>query len=160
VRVIRDDPRTHAETRPAIDPDARQPEPAAAPRAPDPAWTEDVAPQPSPAPSLDVADPPPPPATVPKPKPKRGAGDGDAEAKLVLAAGTALVRDDAQTALALTRQHLARFPNGAHAEERDRIAIEALARLGRPDDARAAAGRFFVQYSESIYRARIEGLLR
>ncbi len=79
---------------------------------------------------------------------------------VVVAAEAALVRNDAAAALTLTRQHGARFPVGAHAEERDRIAIEALVRLGRADRAHAAAGRFFTRYPRSIYRARLEGLLR
>jgi len=60
----------------------------------------------------------------------------------------------------LTREHRARFPDGAHAEERDRIAIEALVRLGGIDDARVAGDRFFSRYPQSIYRSRIEDLLR
>jgi hypothetical protein len=124
----------------------------------DNAAIENVVPQPPSTPSLDSASAPPHPAT--SPRQKRGSGDSEAETKLVLTAGAALVRDDAGAALALTRQHLAQFPNGAHAEERDRIAIEALARLGGIDDARAAAGRFFIRYPQSIYRSRIETLLR
>jgi hypothetical protein len=158
VRVIRDDARTRAETSHAIEVDARQSPTAVAPQAPDHPSIENAVPRPSPAPSLDVASAPAPPAT--SPKQKRGSGDSDAEAKLVLTAGAALVRDDAETALALTREHGARFPNGAHAEERDRIAIEALVRLRGLEDARLAGDRFFVRYPQSIYRARIEGLLR
>jgi hypothetical protein len=85
--------------------------------------------------------------------------DRDAEAALVRAAQAALLRDDAANALALTRQHATRFAGGVHAEERDRIAIEALVRLGRTDDARAQAQRFFTHYPRSIYRPRIEALL-
>jgi outer membrane protein assembly factor BamD (BamD/ComL family) len=109
-------------------------------------------------PSLDTASAPArPPASPRKPT---ASGDSEAETKLVVAAGAALVRDNAEAALALTREHLARFPNGAHAEERDRIAIEALARLEGVERARAAADRFFLRYPQSIYRSRIESLLR
>jgi hypothetical protein len=166
VRQIRDDARTHVETRPAIKLDARQVPAPVAPRAPDHASdhgsdhasVENVVPRPSPTPSPDSASAPPRPTA--SPRQPRGSGDSEAETKLVVAAGAALVRDDAEAALALTREHLAQFPNGAHAEERDRIAIEALARLGGLDDARAAADRFFLRYPRSIYRSRIESLLR
>jgi hypothetical protein len=95
---------------------------------------------------------------LPEPRAPRHV-DRDAEAALVRAAQAALLRDDAANALALTRQHATRFASGAHAEERDRIAIEALVRLGRTDDARAQAQRFFTHYPRSIYRPRIEALL-
>jgi len=160
VHSMRDDAPTHAETRRAIDRDAQQTPSAVAPRAPDEVPEvpiEEVVPQPPPAPSLDSTIAPPRPAAVPR---SRGSADSEAETKLVVAAGAALVRDDAKAALALTRQHLAQFPSGAHAEERDRIAIEALARLGALERARAAADRFFLRYPRSIYRSRIEDLVR
>jgi len=158
VHAIRDDARTHAELRRAVERDARQTPSTVAPRAPDHASIEEVVPQPPAAPSLDSGSARPRPAAVPRQP--RGSGDSEAETKLVVAAGAALVRDDAEAALALTREHLAQFPNGAHAEERDRIAIEALARLGGVERARAAADRFFLRYPRSIYRSRIEGLVR
>jgi hypothetical protein len=158
VRTIRDAEHTQADTRPAIELDARPTPATVAPRAPDQASIESVAAQPSPTPSPDSASALPRPAA--SPRQPRGSGDGEAETKLVVAAGAALVRDDPEAALALTRQHLAQFPNGAHAEERDRIAIEALARLGGFERARTAADRFFIRYPESIYRSRIESLLR
>ena len=171
VRATRDVAHTHAQKRRAIELDARQTPSTVAPREPDDGSPDnassdnassdhasigEVVPQPSPMRSLDSASTPP--RHTAAPKQPRGAGDS--ETKLVFAAGAALVRDDAETALALTREHLAQFPNGAHAEERDRIAIEALARLGRRDRARAAADRFFMRYPQSIYRSRIEGLVR
>jgi hypothetical protein len=91
---------------------------------------------------------------------RRDPDDGEAEGKLVVDAEAALVRDDAAAALGLTRSHAARFPTGAHAEERDRIAVEALVRLGNRAQASAAAERFFTRYPHSIYRARLEGLVR
>jgi hypothetical protein len=140
-------------------PDPASPDPASPdPASPDPASIEKAALKPSPTPSLDSASAPPRPATGPKQI--RVSGDSEAETKLVLTAGAALVRDDAETALALTREHFVVFPNGAHAEERDRIAIEALVRLGGLDDARTAAEQFFLRYPQSIYRSRIDGLLR
>lgn len=161
VHTMRDDVRPRQDTQRATDSDAQQIPSAVVPRppavvAPDDAALDSVVPQPSPAPSPDRTIPPRP-AAGSKP---RGSASSEAETQLVVAAGAALVRDDAEAALALTRQHVAQFPNGAHAEERDRIAIEALARLGKLDRARAAADRFFLRYPRSIYRPRIEGLVR
>jgi hypothetical protein len=158
VRTVRDAEHTQAETRRVIELEARQTPSTVAPRAPDNASIENAVPPPSPTPSPDSASAPPRPAPSPRQRP--GSGDSEAETKLVVAAGAALVRDNAEAALALTREHLARFPNGAHAEERDRIAIEALARLEGVERARAAADRFFMRYPQSIYRSRIESLLR
>jgi hypothetical protein len=158
VRAIRNDAHPQAEMPSTIELDARPAPSAVAPPLPDDPPIEQPGPQPSPTPSLGSASPPPRPA--PLSRKARGAGDSEAETKLVVEAGAALVRDDAAAALSLTRQHLAQFPRGAHAEERDRIAIEALARLGGLDDARAAASRFFLRYPHSIYRSRIEGLVR
>jgi hypothetical protein len=133
---------------------------APAPLVPDAAPVEPPATSATPAPVPD-----PPPLAAPKRAPHPSSApstpaDREAEAALVVAAEAALVRDDAAAALGLTRQHGARFPTGAHAEERERIAIEALVRLGRADRAHAAAQRFFTRYPRSIYRARLEGLLR
>jgi hypothetical protein len=102
------------------------------------------------------------PPTAPRPtgRPVHRATDTAGETQLVIAAQQALVDGDAATALALTRAHGARFPTGAHAEERDRIAIEALVRLGEREQARVAADRFQARHPSSIYRARIEALLR
>jgi hypothetical protein len=166
VHAIHDDARTHAELRPSSGLDARQPPSTIAPRAPDhgpdkaPAnvQIEKVVPQPPPTPSPGSASAPP--RTAASPKHPRVSNASEVETRLVVAAEAALVRGDAEAALTLTREHVAQFPDGAHAEERDRIAIEALARLGVRDHARAEADRFFLRYPRSIYRSRIEGLVR
>lgn len=59
-----------------------------------------------------------------------------AEARLVDQARRAL-RSDAALALSLTERGAREFPSGAAATERSVIAIEALVRLGRKDEARA-----------------------
>ena len=120
-------------------------------------------------PIVVVAPQPPPPMPTPVPAPTppgpphpavHHAIDPAAENKLVTAAEDALVHGDPATALARAREHASRFPSGAHAEERDRIAIEALVRLGKSDTAHAAAEQFFTRYPHSIYRARLETLLK
>ena len=130
---------------------------AAPPESPRPPVQETL-PEAPPPPAREITPDAPPPLALPEPRASRHV-DRDAEAALVRAAQAALLRDDAANALALTRQHATRFASGVHAEERDRIAIEALVRLGRTDDARAQAQRFFTHYPRSIYRPRIEALL-
>jgi len=167
----RDDARTHAETRPARRDDARTPAevrpaigldasplPSTIVLGPPADVPIEEAPQPPPTLTMDSAGGPP--RLAASPRQPRGPGDSEAETKLVVAAGAALVANDAEAALALTREHLTRFPNGAHAEERDRIAIEALVRLGGLEGARAAADRFFTRYPQSVYRSRVESLVR
>ncbi len=58
------------------------------------------------------------------------------ERRLLDEARDAIVRGEPEGALSPTALHLARFPDGVLAEERDAIRIRALAHLGRRDDAR------------------------
>lgn len=62
-------------------------------------------------------------------------------------------------ALALTQQHARRFPGGALSQEREAIAIQALAGLGRTAEARARAERFAAAFPGSAYVRRFEVLL-
>jgi hypothetical protein len=66
---------------------------------------------------------------------------------------------DPAEALAIVRHDQQLHPDGVLAEERDAIAIHALAKLGRIDEARAAEAGFILQYPTSIHRARIERAL-
>jgi hypothetical protein len=90
--------------------------------------------------------------------PKRGSdvptSSGVSEADLLQSAQAAL-RSNPRRALALTREHRRRFPNGALAQEREVIAIEALSKLGRTDDARGRAGRFKQQYPNSAHQRKV-----
>lgn len=76
---------------------------------------------------------------------------------------TALLRDarlalngDPARALALTEQHRQEYPNGGFAQEREVIAITALARLGRTSEARSRAERFRSAYPTSPYIERVD----
>lgn len=77
------------------------------------------------------------------------------EHQLLRAARAALERDPAR-ALALTQEHKRRFPAGMLAQEREVIAIEALSRLGRSDDARSRADRFGKEYPDSPHGDRVD----
>lgn len=69
------------------------------------------------------------------------------------------VRDAPQRALELTDRDARLFPSGVLAQERDVIAIDALVRLHRIDDARARASQFFRAFPGSAHGPRITALL-
>jgi len=77
------------------------------------------------------------------------------ELDLVKEAGQVLKSDPAR-ALQLTMDHARLYPSGALSEEREVIAIEALARLGRLSAARARAERFLVGYPRSAHLSRVQ----
>jgi hypothetical protein len=77
------------------------------------------------------------------------------EAALLEQARSALTSDPAR-ALALTRQHQARFPSGVLKQEREVIAIEALRRLGRSKAAADRAGSFERAFPDSAHRRAVE----
>jgi hypothetical protein len=108
------------------------------------AVTENVAPQ-APEPAEVHASAPP-----PAPGPNEGA--------LLLQARQHLASDPAST-LSLTEEAARRFPSGALAPEREVLAIESLARLGRQPEARARLAAFRAKYPSSPHLARLDSLL-
>ncbi len=80
------------------------------------------------------------------------------EGALLLRARQQLVADPA-SALELTDEAGRRFPEGALAPEREVLAIEALARLGRLPGARARFAAFQTRYPQSPHLARLQSLL-
>jgi hypothetical protein len=85
-------------------------------------------------------------------------GDAETEAHLLQRAQDALSGGPAQ-ALALTEAHASRFPAGALGQEREVVAIQALVRLGRLEEARARGARFAAAFPGSAHRRRIDALL-
>ena len=63
---------------------------------------------------------------------------------------TALGRGDADNALSATAEHAKKFPRGALSEEREAIAVQALALGGKKEEAKARAERFKKAHPESI----------
>lgn len=61
-------------------------------------------------------------------------------------------------ALALAGEHARRFPRGMLAQEREVLAIEALARLGRRDAAQQRARRFHARWPGSSHARRVDAL--
>ena len=121
-----------------------------APRAPAPAAPERAAP-------IEAAKPAAP-LEVPKASAPPVPAATTAEAELLNAAQRVLSTNP-ERALALTRTHRQRFPNGVLAQEREVIAIEALSRLGRKDDARRRSEEFGRTYPGSAHQRKVESAL-
>lgn len=84
------------------------------------------------------------------------AGDIAAERALIDTARTALARGLASDALTATDAHAKRFPRGSLGEEREAIAIQALAATGARAAARSRAERFRKTYPSSIFGAAVQ----
>jgi hypothetical protein len=80
------------------------------------------------------------------------------EVELLKQARSALAADPLQ-AFALTEQCRSRYPDGSFVQEREYIAIVALARLGRVEEARSRASLFRMHYKNSAYLPRLGALL-
>jgi hypothetical protein len=61
--------------------------------------------------------------------------------------------------LALVEQHAARFPDSSLAQEREVLAVQALARLGRSADAKTRGASFRERWPTSTHLLRIEALI-
>jgi hypothetical protein len=90
--------------------------------------------------------------------PRSGEAVVDTEVSL-LEEAQAASRGDPQRALDLTDRDALRFPNGTLAQEREVIAIDALTRLGRMEDARARARLFFQAFPGSAHGPRVAALV-
>ncbi|WP_437290216.1 hypothetical protein [Sorangium sp. So ce406] len=67
----------------------------------------------------------------------------------------AAAAQDPDAALAAVSEHQREFPAGRLAEEREYVAIRALMRLGRVDEARARAASFLARYPSTSYADRV-----
>lgn len=86
------------------------------------------------------------------------AADAETEADY-LARATGQIQREPAEALALAEGHAARFPDGKLGQEREMIAISALAALGRKGEARARANLFLTLFPDSAHKPRLEELL-
>ncbi len=140
------------------------PAPIAPPETP-PAAVNFAAP-PAPEPIAPAAPPEPasaPPATEPAPvttshrqAPRLRPPRNKNEVRLVSRAQQAL-RSNPALALSLAERHRGRFPNGAMAQEREVIAVDALRALHRTTEAQARARKFRARFPDSAYLPRVEG---
>ncbi|MGK4006153.1 hypothetical protein WMF31_26275 [Sorangium sp. So ce1036] len=70
----------------------------------------------------------------------------------------AALADSPEASLSTLDAHRSEFPNGQLAEERELIAIQALMRLGRADEARARAEAFLQRFPSTAYTERVRRL--
>lgn len=100
------------------------------------------------------------PAVVaPAPAPPPPASQGDAELSLLQQAMTAAQSGEPAAALAAVAEHARRFPDSPMAQEREVIAVEALAALGRHDEAKARVAAFRAHWPTSTHLLRLERLI-
>ena len=83
----------------------------------------------------------------------------EAEVKLVQRAQDALRSSRPAEALALCNDHAKRFPNGMVTQECEVIAVEALVKTGRKDEARKRVDRFKARFPGSAASRRLDVLL-
>lgn len=74
-------------------------------------------------------------------------------------ARTALGRNDGAHALEAVERHAREFPRGQMTEEREAIAVQALVKLGRKDEAAARGARFRRRYPDSVLIPVIDAAL-
>jgi hypothetical protein len=84
----------------------------------------------------------------------------DPEAELaLLQRALAALKTRPTTALALTEQHQADYPDGVFVQERDAIAVDALIALQRTTAAEKRARAFLAAFPRSAHAPRIRQLL-
>lgn len=98
------------------------------------------------------------PEPAPAPQPAATAAERLDEGEL-LERARRRVRSSPAAALRLLRTHRSRFADGALAEERDALWVEALHERGRADDAQAAFDTFIGRYPSSVHRVHLRSLL-
>lgn len=83
-----------------------------------------------------------------------------AEELALLTRARSLLVTASDAALSLTEEHRTRFPRGTFVEERELIAVEALARLGRAEEAVARGKAFLARYARSAHAERMRVILQ
>jgi len=107
-------------------------------------------------------------SSIVHPRHEAGAARGPHASSMTLAAERAVLDDarrriaagDGPAALAVLAEHERRFPHPQLAEEREALAIQALANAGRYAEARARADRFRRSVPGSVYLDTIDITLR
>jgi outer membrane protein assembly factor BamD (BamD/ComL family) len=111
-----------------------------------------------------VAEPPPATPHVAAPSaraaPNPSIATAPSQAALLARAWSALESGAADRALELSRRDEQLHPDGALREEREALAVVALAKLQRHRDAAAAASQFINDHPASVHRALVERSLR
>ncbi len=104
---------------------------------------------------------PPPSAAAQPPSPESPPADAASrlrEEALLVRSAERLLGSEPARALALTEERRRRFPGGALAQEAEVVAIEALLKLGRREDAAARAKTFEASHPGSVHARRLRAL--
>ncbi len=99
-------------------------------------------------------------ATALRPRPATLPSTDDDDSALVERARVALLRARPADALVGAAEHARRFPRGQFAEEREAIAVQALAALGRSAEARSRAAAFHRRFPASPLGASVDAATR
>ena len=99
-------------------------------------------------------------APIAAPTPEGSTERAPSDEFALLRAARQAIGDRPDRALALTNQHARLFPAGMLSQERETIAVEALAKLGRASQAQTRAHEFLAAHPDSPYRSRIEAALQ
>jgi outer membrane protein assembly factor BamD (BamD/ComL family) len=94
------------------------------------------------------------------PVPSASQGELPSERLLIDEARAGLASGDAAVALARLDEHARRYKHGQLDEEREALAVQALAQLGRYDDARGRAARFRQRWPDSVYLSAVDATLK
>lgn len=119
------------------------------------AGAEASAPAPSPGPTPTSA----PAAVTLRAEPASSASQLAAERRLLDVARADLAQAEPERALARLGVHQVRYPRGFLSEERDAMAVQALVKLGRYDEARARASAFRERAPNSLFRSTVESAI-
>ena len=80
------------------------------------------------------------------------------ERALIDRARMALARGQSSAALDAVDAHAKSYPRGRLVEEREALAIQALAQAGRTADARARADKFRATYPNSVFAGAVDSI--
>jgi hypothetical protein len=119
-----------------------------------PATSDLEAPRPA-APSTAAAEPKPVGKLPHSSRPAPAQESYAAELDLLQRAQVAYAEHDLSAALVLVAAHARHFPHGRLAEEREALRVRSLARSGRTDEARRAAGSFANRFPRSVLLPRL-----
>ena len=96
----------------------------------------------------------------PSPAPITAAANVPTDELALLEQASRALDTSPQEALSLTDEHMKRFRAPKFAQERERLAVVALVRLGRRDDAKRRADAFEAAFPESPHLTRVRELVR
>jgi TolA-binding protein len=113
--------------------------------------------RPDPSAEATMPDVPPPPGTgVGRPNPEASGGSLRAERLLLESATAALMRGDADSAMASLQKHARQYPRGALAEEREVLLVKVLRARGDENVAEQRASEFKRKFPSSLQQGAVD----